>query len=215
MSGKVDYTIGYAGYDKVPLMSDMISEMKMLVYAEPHAQSPRRKAIDELRIRNTDIYLFDYYPPLPSSHVGPWYAAFVGEFKAEATGQYIFSLTVAGTADLYLDGELLVDASTGQTHGGAFFGLGAAEVTAVAALEEGRTYTVEVRFGSAATSDVTGAGSDSTMGGGIRMGCALQLDPEAEIQKAVSIAKSVDQVVIVTGLNVSSSPTRISPCAPC
>lgn len=198
----VEYTIGYGGYNKLPLLSNTISTIQMRVYAQPPSDKSRTH-IDEIGITDTNIYLFDYDPPLSTSHKGAWYATFTGDMRPDITGLYEFSLSVAGTARLYVDGELLVDAATRQVSGGSFYGFGTTEVTASRTLEQGRTYTVTVEFGSLATSLLPGPGADSTRGGGIRMGCARVMDPEEEIRKAVDIAGKVDQVVILTGLNVS------------
>ncbi|KAH8655309.1 putative beta-glucosidase [Xylariales sp. PMI_506] len=196
----VEYTVGYAGYDKLPLLSNSAVNITMSIYTEPPS-IPLRNKLDEISIKSTDIFLFDYDPPLPASHKGAWYATFSTSLVAEATGEYEFSLSVAGTARLYINGELLVDVSKEQTFGGSFFGFGTTEVTAKTNLTQGVTYAVEVQFGSLATSLLPGPGADSTRGGGIRIGCALVMDPDEEIRKAVSIAQQVDQVVIVSGLN--------------
>jgi beta-glucosidase len=140
----VEYTVGYGGYDKLPLLSSIVAGMKMCVYATPPSD-PARQKIDETPVPNTDIMLFDYYPPLPTSHRGAWHADIVGSMTPEATGEYEFSLSVAGTARLYIDGILLVDLATKQKAAGSFFGFGSSEVTGTTTLKEGTAYTIKVR----------------------------------------------------------------------
>jgi beta-glucosidase len=201
VSSTVEYTIGYGGYNKLPLLSNTVRNIKMYVYTQPSSDKSR-KPIEEITVANTDVYLFDYHPPLPTSHKGAFYVQFVAEVQHEATGDYDFSLSVAGTARLYVDGELLVDAATTQEDGGSFYGFGTTEITAKQKLNQGVAYTVTVEFGSLATSLLPGPGADSTSGGGVRIGFTKVMDAEEEIQKAVEISKKVDQVVILTGLNV-------------
>lgn len=200
--GLVEYSLGCTGYNKNPLITDMITDLKFLVYAEAHTNT-QRELLDEFPVSNSDLYLFDYIPPLPTSHQGAWYAEIIGSLKPPVTGQYSFSLSVAGTAKLFINNKLLVDAATKQTYGGGFFGYGTTETYGTTCLEKDAIYTVRVEFGSIATSQLPSPGKESTVGGGIRIGCAYLVDPEEELAKAVSMARQVEQVIIVAGLNVS------------
>ncbi|KAK6077068.1 glycoside hydrolase family 3 [Seiridium cupressi] len=199
-SSSVEYTVGYGSYKKLPLLSNMIPEMTMEVYTGPSSDQLRQK-IDEIKIVDTNIFLYDYYPQLPTSHKGAWYATIKGQLHPAATGDYEFSISVAGTAKLYVNGKLLVDVATKQTASGSFFGFGTTEVTGTMRLEKNTTYTVEVAFGSLATSLLPGPGAESDQGGGVRIGCSKVMDVEEEVRRAVAIAKSADQVVIISGLN--------------
>ncbi|KAK9802323.1 putative beta-glucosidase [Seiridium cardinale] len=199
-SSSVEYTVGYGSYNKLPLLSNMIPEMMMEVYTGPSSDQLRQK-IDEIKIVDTNIFLYDYYPQLPTSHKGAWYATIKGQLHSAATGDYEFSISVAGTAKLYVNGKLLVDVATKQTASGSFFGFGTTEVTGTMRLEKDTTYTVEVAFGSLATSLLPGPGAESDQGGGVRIGCSKVMDAEEEVRRAVAIAKAADQVVIISGLN--------------
>jgi beta-glucosidase len=207
-SSYIDYAIGYGSYSKLPLLSNALPNMTMRVYGAPPSTQSRQK-VDEIKIVDTNIFLYDYRPPLPKSHQGAWYANFTGELKPAVTGDYQFSVSVAGTAKLYIDGKLLVDVATQQTASGSFFGFGTTEVTGTTRLEADCTYTVEVEFGSLATSLLPGPGAESDQGGGVRMGFTKVMDAEEEIEKAVAVAKQVDQVVILTGLNVSNLEPQV------
>ncbi|OKL59878.1 hypothetical protein UA08_04661 [Talaromyces atroroseus] len=201
--GEVYHSIGCTAFNKLPPISDMMKDLKMLVYdTSPSSGTSPRQTIDEVTITtSTDIYLFDYLPPLPQTHRGAWYADFIGSLAPNADGEYFFSLSVAGTARLFVGDELVVDAATEQVAGGSFYGYGTTEVRGRAMLKKGSSYTVKVEFGSLATSLLPGPGADSLTGGGIRIGCQYQMDAEEELAEAVELAKRVDQVVIVAGLN--------------
>ncbi|KAJ5771923.1 hypothetical protein N7520_002452 [Penicillium odoratum] len=199
-TSQVEYSLGCTGYNKNPLITDIMTDLKFLVYAEGPSNTIR-ELLDNFPVSSSDLYLFDYVPPLPSSHRGAWYASIIGSFKPPATGTYSFSLSVAGTAKLFIDDKLLVDASKDQISGGGFFGYGTTETYGTMLLEKDVVYAVRVEFGSIATSQLPGPGSNSTVGGGIRIGCAYVVDLEEEISRAVDIARQVDQVAIVVGLN--------------
>lgn len=202
--GEVLHAIGCTAFKKLPQISEIIKDLKMFVYATSPSTGTPRQSIDEIAITNTDIYLFDYVPKqLPHDHRGAWYADFIGTLAPDADGEYIFSLSVAGTAKLFMNDELVVDAATEQAAGGSFFGYGTTEICGSISLNKGSSYTVRVEFGSLATSLLPGPGADSVAGGGIRIGCQFVMNAEEELAKAVEIAKQVDQVVIIAGLNVS------------
>lgn len=179
----------------------------MFVYATSSSAGTSRQSIDEISIANADMYLFDYVPKLlPHDHRGAWYADFIGTLTPDADGEYMFSISVAGTAKLFVNDKLVVDAMTEQVAGGSFFGYGTTEIYGSIILNKGSSYIVRVEFGSIATSLLPGPGADSVTGGGIRIGCQFQMNAEEELAKAVEIAKQVEQVVIVAGLNVSMCP---------
>ncbi|KAJ9131240.1 Beta-glucosidase [Pleurostoma richardsiae] len=199
-TGRVGYAVGCAADSKPALITNMMPHLNMSAYDAP-PNDPSRQKIDDITITEANLYFFDYCPPLPSSHRGAWYVDFSGTLCPEFTGDYLFSLSVAGTARLFVDGKLVVDASTHQTPGGTFFGFGTGEIYGRIKLEKGHSYKVTVEFGSLATSPMQSHGADSKTGGGIRIGCAYQLNAEEEIQRAVTLAKQVDQVAIIAGLN--------------
>ncbi|KIW45752.1 uncharacterized protein PV06_04110 [Exophiala oligosperma] len=199
-TGRVDYTVGCASGSKPALITNMIPELRMSAYNAPSQDTSRQK-LDEMTIKTSDLFFFDYCPPLPMSHHGAWYADITGTLIADVTGEYLFSISVAGTARLFVDGTLVVDAASHQTAGGTFFGHGTGEILGRINLVKSQPYKVMVEFGSIATSLLQTHSIESTTGGGIRIGCAYQLNAEEEIRNAVRIAKHVDQVAIIAGLN--------------
>jgi beta-glucosidase len=173
--------------------------MTMRVYLEP-ASNPNRTPIDTVYLDNTEMYLSDYKHPQLTSHT--WYTEVTGLLTPDSSGEHIFSLSVAGTATLSINDQLVVDNAHDQTRGDSFFGSGTDEKTGHIHLEAGQTYTVLVRHGTLPTSPLL---YNSSVGaGGLRIGGMRKLDDKTELDRAVALAKSVDQVVICAGLNVSS-----------
>jgi beta-glucosidase len=80
--------------------------MTMRVYLEP-ASEPGRTPVDTVYLDNTEMFLMDYQHPKLTTNT--WYTETEGQFTPKESGDYIFSLSVAGTAILYVDGRLVVD----------------------------------------------------------------------------------------------------------
>ncbi|KAK9481563.1 glycoside hydrolase superfamily [Lipomyces starkeyi] len=167
-------------------------------YLEPPSVSSRN-VVDEIELRDTNMILMDYsHPVLDDKPV--FYADVIGHYTPDASGVYEFGVTVYGTAKLYVDGKLVVDNETVQRQGGAFFNNGTIEEIGKLDLEAGTTYEVKVEFGSSSTCKLETAIMDLP-GGGLRIGVAKTLEPEAEIRKAVEAAKLADQVILTVGLS--------------
>ncbi|RGP57765.1 hypothetical protein FLONG3_11458, partial [Fusarium longipes] len=113
---------------------------------------------------------------------------------------YAFSLTVAGTAILYLDNDLIVDNAHRQERGTSFFGSGSVEQINRVQLVADRVYKLRVEFGSAATSNLNRAGAPVFGAGGVRIGYARCSDGSLELDSAVEKAKTADQVIVCVGL---------------
>lgn len=127
----------------------------MRVFLEP-SSDPNRQQIDELYVDNSDMMLVDYKHPKITSSL--YYAEFTATLTPEESGNYDFSLAVAGTAKLYIDDEIIIDNETKQTAGPSFFGLGTVEEVGSRILEAGRSYNIMVKFGTYPTSMVKKSG---------------------------------------------------------
>lgn len=172
--------------------------LNLKLYTEPPTAENRHK-FDEFDNIVPNMIFFDYsHPAIPKS--GIYYIDVTTEVIPEETADYEFSLTVCGTAQLFVDGKLVVDNKTTQTSGDSFFGSGTVEVKGTIRLEKGKTYKVLVEFGSGPTSLVKGK-SMVSFGGALGVGLSQIIDAKEEIKKAVELAKSVDQVVLSIGLN--------------
>lgn len=157
-----------------------------------------RRQFDEFDITMSPIILFDYRHPAIVDEL--FYMDITGDLTPEESGEYEFSLTVSGTAQLFIDDKLVIDNKNSQTLGTAFFGTGTIEMKQKVPLDAGKTYNVRVEFGSSKTSKLRPL-SVISFGGCVSIGMCKVIDPKEEIAKAVELAKSVDKVVLLIGLN--------------
>lgn len=202
---KVEYALGAPGWKKLPLLSYISKSLdgqpgfSLKIYKEPPTEKSRT-LVDDLHVRDSNINMFDYRNPHLRSSL--FYADIDCVFTPEESTEYEFSCSVAGTAKLFVDDQLVVDNATKQHPGESFFGAGTREELGVIALTAGRTYKVHVAFGSMQTMTLR-KGRVSAFGGagGIRLGCYRKIDPDTEIQRAVALAKKCDQVLLCAGLN--------------
>jgi beta-glucosidase len=205
----IRYSLGCYSYKQLPLLGPHLRtpDGKVGVTFKAFTDPPTiadRQPVDEIQLVDTNMYLVDYYHPKLSDL---YWAEVHGIFTPEEDGVYEFGLTVFGTGKLYLDDELLVDNETVQRSGGSFFNVGTVEEIGSRKLKAGQSYRLRVDFASGVMSKLSDAdGVVSFGGGGIRIGGARAISPQEEIDKAVQLAKEVDQVVLCVGLNVRNSP---------
>lgn len=212
------YSVGCYAHDLLPLLgpnlrtSDGSAGVTFKAFTDP-VNVEEREPVDVIHLVGTYMYLVDYYHPKLTGDL--YWAEVEGFYTPDQDGDYEFGLTVFGTGKLYLDDELLVDNETKQRSGGSFFNVGTVEEIGVKNLKAGQTYKLKVEYASGVTSKLPDAdGVVSFGGGGIRIGGARVISPTEEIEKAVELAKSVDQVVLCVGLNVSASHHEHIPKAP-
>ncbi|KAF3065207.1 putative beta-glucosidase I [Daldinia childiae] len=203
LSSPPDYTIGQYSHKLLPLLGYSTKSgqgaqgMTMKVYTEGH-DILDRQPVDQLELLKTEMLLIDYSNP---NVKGPlWYATLEGSLVAEEDATWEFGVVVSGSANLYINDELIVDNTTKQTLGEAFFGSATVEVKGTYKLEKGKTYNFKVTFGSSPTSKL-GGGAVLLNGGALRVGGCKIVDPKAEIAHAVELARGADQVIVCAGLN--------------
>ncbi|KAK9324950.1 glycoside hydrolase superfamily [Lipomyces orientalis] len=197
-SRSVSYTVDAYSHKLLPLLDSQIM-MDVQVFTSPDAAiTGSAEPIDQILLRNTNNFLGDYKHPQLQQ---PFYAKFEGYFTPQVDGVYDFGIAVAGTAYLYVDDKLLVDNATNQKKGEYSFGLGTVEESNSMELMAGTTYHLKALFGSMGTSKIIN-GSSTTKNGAVRLGCALRIDADNEIDYAKEIAISADQVVLCVGLNL-------------
>lgn len=204
----VKYSVGCYSHQMLPLLGQNLrtsdGEVGVIfrAFTDP-IEVRNRQAVDEIHLVSTNMYLVDYYHPKLTEDL--YWADVEGFFTPDEDGDYEFGLTVFGTGKLYIDDELLIDNETVQQSGGSFFNVGTVEETGVKCLTAGKTYKVTVTFASGVTSKLVDAdGVVSFGGGGIRIGGAPVIDAKAEIEKAVELARTVEDVILCVGLNVST-----------
>lgn len=203
-SSNAKYALGSPGWKNLPVASRLTKTsdgkpgLTMHVYLDPPTKKDR-KPIEEVYVDDSKVFLGDYKNP--SIPTDLFYPTFTGTFTPIETTTYQFSISVAGTAKLYVDSTLVVDNATHQTPGDSFFGSGTREEIGTINLEANKTYKIHVDFGTLPTITFRSPGATTFGPGGIRIGLERQIDTQTELDRAVTIAKSVDQVLLVAGLN--------------
>lgn len=199
------YSLGAPGWKKLPLISnrtrtgDDRQGLTMKVFLDPPSKVLRQQ-IDEVYVNKSDVLLVDYkHPRLPEDNL--YYVTLSGTFMPEETSEYELSLSVAGTGKIYVDDQIVVDNETKQTPGDSFFGAGTIDETGRLKLEQGKTYSIRVDFGTLPTMTFRTPGTTGFGAGGLRVGLERVIDYKVELDRAVKLAKESDQVVLCMGLN--------------
>ncbi|GEQ71689.1 hypothetical protein JCM33374_g5375 [Metschnikowia sp. JCM 33374] len=204
---KPEYSLGCYGHKSLPGIAEsplsrnpVTGEPGINVrFFEKPCSGEARSQFDEFQYSRSPLVLFDYSHPQIVDNL--YYCEITTEITPQESGNYDFSLTVCGTAQLFVDGMLVVDNTVNQKSGTAFFGAGTAEVIESIFLNAGQTYSVVVQFGSGKTSSLNRE-SALAFGSAICIGFCKVIDVETEIQKAISLASRVDKVVLTIGLNL-------------
>lgn len=198
------YAEGCRIHNMLPTLGDLIQSptrrkgyFAMDVYTTPPWES-EQVPVDSFLLNNTEIMLYDYSHPAAKDNV--LYATITTDISFDESDTYMFGLTVAGTARLFLDDRLVVDNFETQRRGDSFFGSGSVEETGSIFIKGGRSYRLRVEFGSAATSKLNKSGAPVFGAGGVRIGCARCTDEATDLHAAVSVAAAADQVVLCVGL---------------
>ncbi|KAK9311452.1 glycoside hydrolase superfamily [Lipomyces starkeyi] len=198
----ISYSVGAYSHELLPLLDGQLKTedgsmgwMFRVFPSQDAASTGSADPIDEVFLRSTNTFLGDYKHP---QGAGTFYATFEGYFTPQVDGIYDFGIATAGTAYLYVDNKVLVDNATNQRKGEYFFGHGTAEVSNSIKLKAGTTYHLKVLWGTMSTSKIYDGSSEN---GALRLGGALRIDEDYEIERAKEIAKTVDQVVLCVGLN--------------
>ncbi|KZL85165.1 beta-glucosidase [Colletotrichum incanum] len=210
LASDVIFSQGAYGHQSLPLLGKSLKTpdgkqkgFVLRIYNDPPPKDTERaadsrKPLEERVLDDANIWFVDYENP----DLAPiWWAETEGVLVPERSGEWDFGLSVHGTGELYIDGKLVVSNVENQRLGSSFLGCGTVEELGTMKLEAGRSYRVLVRFGCSATSKVKASGTVDFGQGGVRFSGCPRLEPAAAIQEAVEVAKSVDQVVVCTGLS--------------
>lgn len=129
-----------------------------------------------------------FAPPVPALGRSPFSARVTATFLPDESGTHTFSLTSAGLARLFVDGELVIDNWDGYRHGDYFFGMGSAERIATIDLDAGTSHELTVEYRS----------SDISPLKAIRLGYQPPVDPNA-IAEAAALAADADVALVFVG----------------
>ncbi|KAH8588226.1 beta-glucosidase [Bisporella sp. PMI_857] len=200
----IPFRVGAYSHKELPWLGLQVKSssgqdgMTFSAYNE-HPSIKDRRPVDVKVLTKTDAMLMDY--KVPDNVSGLWYADIEGLFTPDMDGEYELGLCVYGTGKLFVDGKMVIDNSTKQRQGTAFFGCGTVEEKGTISVKKGNVYHVKVEFASAPTNTLGSGGVVRFGGGGFRIGGAFVIDPEQEINSAVDLARGAEQVVICGGLN--------------
>ncbi|KAJ5742134.1 hypothetical protein N7533_011543 [Penicillium manginii] len=203
-TGGVTFSQGLYGHKELPLLGEQLKTedgqygYTFSVFTEP-SSNKSRKAVDILHMKSSSAFLMDYKHP--KVHSDLYYITMEGIFEPLESGIYDFGLTVAGTGELFIDGEKVVDNKNNQRQGTSFFGIGTPEERGSKYLEANKRYKIMVDYGTAPTSNLKLHGVVSFGPGGVRVGGCKRIDAEQAIQEAVDLAATFDQVVVCVGLS--------------
>ncbi|KAJ6099787.1 hypothetical protein N7467_001322 [Penicillium canescens] len=203
-TGGVTFTQGVYGHKELPLLGSQLKTedgrtgYTFSVFTDPSTKKDRNP-VDKLHMTSSSAFLMDYKHP--EIHSDLYYITMEGIFEPSESGVYDFGLTVAGTGELFIDGELVVDNKTTQRQGTSFFGIGTPEERGSKYLEANHQYKILVDYGTAPTSNLKLHGVVSFGPGGVRVGGCRRIDAERSIQEAVSLAKTAEQVIVFVGLS--------------
>lgn len=199
----VEFAQGAYGHKMLPqLGKDLVSSdgkqgFTVRTFNDPPSVKDR-KPLEERHLTDATIFFIDY------AHANLntiWYAETDGVFTPTESGLYDFGLAVTGTAQLFLDGKLLIDNTKNQRAGSSFLGTGTVEEMGHKELKAGQSYRVTVQWGCAKTSTLRKAGTVDFGHGGLRFSGCKRIETKTSIKEAAELAANVDQVVIFAGLS--------------
>ncbi|KAJ5859732.1 hypothetical protein N7534_005009 [Penicillium rubens] len=194
---EVLYQVGAYAHKMLPVIDRLLSNAIIQFYNEPMCKE--RHLISTEPVSTTAFQFMDYYAP--GLNRALFWATLIGDFTPDTSGIWDFGLSVFGTANLYIDDELVIDNTTSQTRGTAFFGKGTVEVLGSKELVAGTIYKVRIEFGSANTTTMKTVGMVNFGGGAASLGACLRMNREEMIENAVEAATEADYTILCTGLN--------------
>ncbi|KAL4869506.1 hypothetical protein BDV12DRAFT_185192 [Aspergillus spectabilis] len=197
-SAELVYETGAYAHNMLPVIDRLLSNAVIHFYNEPMTQ-PDRKCLGTEPVPTTSFQFMDY--KLPGLNRALFWGTLIGDFTPDASGVWDFGLAVFGTANLYIDDELVIDNTTNQTKGTAFFGKGTIEEPGSKTLVAGQTYKIRIEFGSGNTTTMKTTGMVNFGGGAANLGASLRMDAEEMIDRAVKAAADADYTILCTGLN--------------
>ncbi|CAI7622341.1 unnamed protein product [Penicillium pancosmium] len=194
---EVLYEIGTYAHKMLPVIDRLLTNAVIHFYNEP--MDKKRNLISTEPISTTAFQFMDYYAPGLNREL--FWATLIGSFTPDASGLWDFGLSVFGTANLYIDDEIVIDNTTNQTRGTAFFGKGTVEELGSKKLVAGTTYKIRIEFGSANTTTMKSMGMVNFGGGAANLGACLRMDQDQMVENAVEAVTRADYAIICTGLN--------------
>jgi beta-glucosidase len=195
----ITHEVGAYAHQMLPAIKDSLQNAVINFYNDPITVS-HRLLLGYENVASTSFQLMDYNA-IPELNRSLFWGTLIGDFVPTTTGTWEFGLTVFGTANLYIDEELLIDNTTHQTRGTAFFGKGTTEKIGAKEMVAGTVYKLRLEFGSANTTRMETTGVVNFGGGAVHLGACLKMSSEDMVARAVRAAADADYTIICTGLN--------------
>ncbi|KAJ5943462.1 hypothetical protein N7516_003630 [Penicillium verrucosum] len=196
-NAEVLYKVGAYAHKMLPVIDRLLSNAIIQFYNEPMGK--KRHLISTEPVSMTAFQFMDY--DAPGLNRALFWATLIGDFTPDVSGLWDFGLSVFGTANLYIDDELVINNTTSQMRGTAFFGKGTVEELGSKGLVAGTTYKIRIEFGSANTTTMKTVGMVNFGGGAANLGACLRMDQDEMIESAVQAAAEADYTILCTGLN--------------
>lgn len=196
---EIVHEVGCYAHQMIPVISNQLRNAVIHFYNEPMSET-NRKVLGTESVKSTSFQLMDYNNA-PGLNRSLFWGTLLSDFVPETTGTWEFGLSVFGTANLYIDDKLIIDNTSAQRKGNAFFGKGTVEEVGTVEMEEGKTYKLRIEFGSANTTTMETIGMVNFGGGAVHLGACLKMDPEQMVLQAIEAAKNADHTIICTGLS--------------
>lgn len=210
---EVQYTLGAHAHKEAPLLSDKHLKTKsgepgydIEWFNEDPLKNPGAKRVHYTKGTTSFAFFNDNLPGDDVLAQECW-ATMTGYYTPDVTGKYEFGAAATGLVDIYVNGKKIVDNSTNPVPGHVFFMTGTVEVLGTVELEAGKPAEIVLQFTSPVAARARGfthigAGSLSLEGrGGCRWGGGRAFEDDEGVKEAVDLAKRVDKVVLVVGLN--------------
>ncbi|KAF5363750.1 hypothetical protein D9756_000198 [Leucocoprinus leucothites] len=212
IGAEVTYTIGATTHKYLPLLNSLIQladktpgaliefwnegPASDFMNTAPNFSASLAGPVWSTTTQSTECFMMDHIDE--KVNYTCW-LKFSTTFIPDENGDWELSLNVAGKANLFLDKKLVIDLSTNPEQGDSFFALGTVDLKAVIpGLKAGQSYELEIRL---TNTDLAQRGSPFKTWGGLRLGGARKVDPQAELAHAAQLAKQADVVVLIIGLN--------------
>lgn len=200
----VDYALGAFLDVQLPDIGCSVTDLdgKMGITAKFYTKAPGeedRGLINTMNLTTSRVFLSDFESTELTDNSSLFYVDLESTFVPDESGTYDVGCSTLGTAQIFINNQLVVDNKTKQVKGDAFFlGMGTREERGQIHLEKGEKYAIRVEFGSGRTYTLS---QENTEHGGVFFGIARSSTKEAEIARAVEIAKDADKVILCIGLS--------------
>jgi beta-glucosidase len=166
----------------------------MNIYSGPPGATPARRHLDHYELLNSCGFFFNY----PDKNLREYSIDIEGTFTPDKSGVFDFGVSVQGTANLYVDGTLLIDNTTHQKRAEGFFRNGTVEETGSMHVTAGQTYQILCRWNSPTTSTPDNT-AEAFKPGNIRLGGCHRISTPTAIASAAHLASTTAQVVVLAG----------------